>query len=337
MKSAVLLFTAQLPGMTPSEVLNAAVDYATTAERCGYDEAWVTEHHFIPNGVCPSAVTMAGFLLGRTTRLRVGTAVSPVPLHHPVHLAEQAALLDHLSHGRFSLGIGRGGPLVDLEVFGSSLARYERGLPESVDLILRTWTQELVEANGEFFQFRGVPVNPRPLTQPHPPLYVACNSEHSLEIAAQRGLPMLLFFHLDDAAKASQLARYGAIAERHGHDPMKIDHAWATIGCVGDSREQARREVRRTLVPWFKAIGQAQVYLQPGRVYSEPNLESMFEHHPIGTPDECVETLKTTMERTGLRHVLVMLEAPADRRRGLENIERFSAEVLARVRAPAID
>ena len=62
--------------------------------------------HFIPYGVCPSAVTMSGFLLGRTTRLRVGTAVSLLPLHHPVHLAEQAALLDHLSGRRFCRGVG---------------------------------------------------------------------------------------------------------------------------------------------------------------------------------------------------------------------------------------
>jgi alkanesulfonate monooxygenase SsuD/methylene tetrahydromethanopterin reductase-like flavin-dependent oxidoreductase (luciferase family) len=85
MKAGIFLFPAQFDGMTHGEVLNAALDYATTAERCGYDKAWVTEHHFIPYGICPSAVTMSGFMLGRTSRLRAGTAVSLLPLHHPVH------------------------------------------------------------------------------------------------------------------------------------------------------------------------------------------------------------------------------------------------------------
>jgi alkanesulfonate monooxygenase SsuD/methylene tetrahydromethanopterin reductase-like flavin-dependent oxidoreductase (luciferase family) len=152
MKSGIFLFTAQFAGMAQGEVLTAALDYVTTAERCEYDGAWITEHHFIPYGICPSATTMASFLLGRTSRLRVGTAVSLLPLHHPVHLAEQASLLDHLSNGRFQLGVGQGGPVVDLEVFGSSLARHERGLPESIDLMLQTWTQESVAANSEFFQ-----------------------------------------------------------------------------------------------------------------------------------------------------------------------------------------
>jgi alkanesulfonate monooxygenase SsuD/methylene tetrahydromethanopterin reductase-like flavin-dependent oxidoreductase (luciferase family) len=333
MQVGIFLFTAQFEGMTHGEVLTAALDYATTAERCGYREAWITEHHFIPYGICPSAATMASFLLGRTTRLRIGTAVSLLPLHHPVPLAEQTALLDHLSGGRFCLGVGRGGPVVDLEVFGSSLVRYERGLPESVDLILQTWTQASVAANSEFFQFRSVPANPRPLTQPHPPLYVACHSGNRVEVAARRGLPMLLFFHFDNDAKASLLERYGEIAERHGHDPAKIDHAWAMMGYIADNQEQARQELRRTLLPWYEASGKAYIYLQPqqGHPDLELPLESMFVHHPIGTPEDCLEKLTVTMERTGLRHVLVMLEAPAERQQTLENIERFATEVLAKL------
>jgi alkanesulfonate monooxygenase SsuD/methylene tetrahydromethanopterin reductase-like flavin-dependent oxidoreductase (luciferase family) len=333
MKSGIFLFTAQFAGMAQGEVLTAALDYATTAKRCEYDGAWITEHHFIPYGICPSVTTMASFLPGRTSRLRVGTAVSLLSLHHPVHLAEQASLLDHLSNGRFQLGVGRGGPVVDLEVFGSSLARHERGLPESIDLMLQTWTQESVTANSEVFQFRSVPVNPRPLTLPHPPLYVACHSENSVEVAARRGLPMLLFFHCDNDAKATLLSRYAEIAAQHGHDPTNVDHAWAVMGYVASSEEQARRELRRTLLPWYEASGKAYIYLQPqqGHQDIEPLLNSMFAHHPIGTPTECVDKLATTMERTGLRHCLVMLEAPAERQRSLENIERFATEVLAKL------
>jgi alkanesulfonate monooxygenase SsuD/methylene tetrahydromethanopterin reductase-like flavin-dependent oxidoreductase (luciferase family) len=336
MRCGVFLFTAQFSGMAHGEVLSSALEYAIAAERCGYDDAWITEHHFIPYGLCPSAATMAGFILGRTNRLRVGTAVSLLPLHHPVQLAEQAALLDHLSGGRFNLGVGRGGPVVDLEVFGSSLEHYEHGLAESVDLLLRTWTAEQVAADGVFFKFRDVSANPRPLTQPHPPLYIACHSGKTLEVAARRGLPMLLFLHLDDDAKISLLARYNEIAVQYGHDPTRVDHVWAVVGYVADSQEDAQRVLRTTLPPWLTASAQAYVYLRPEdrprENYVEAFLSMILPHHPIGTPEYCVERLATTMERTGLRHVMVVLEAPAERQRSLENIERFSSEVLSKLR-----
>lgn len=340
MQCDVFLFTAQFAAMTHSEVISAAVEYALTAERCGYDGAWITEHHFIPYGLCPSAATMAGFILGRTSRLKVGTAVSLLPLHHPVQLAEQAALLDHLSNGRFQLGVGRGGPVIDLEVFGSSLARYECGLPESVDLILQTWTQESVAADGEFFKFRRVTPNLRPLTQPHPPLSVACHSGNTIEVAAQRGLPMLLFLHLDDDAKLALLTRYNEIAEQHGHDPSRIEHIWAVVGYVADSQAEAQQVVSTTLPPWLKESAQAYQFLRPEdsqREDVEAFLQMILHHHPIGTPEFCVERLATTMERTGLQQVMVVLETPADRQRTVENIERFSGQVLAKLRSPSTE
>jgi alkanesulfonate monooxygenase SsuD/methylene tetrahydromethanopterin reductase-like flavin-dependent oxidoreductase (luciferase family) len=83
-------------------------------------------------GICPSAITLAGYLLGATRRITVGTAVSVLSTQHPVALAEQAALLDQLSGGRFHLGIGRGGPWIDLEVFGTGMDRYQHGFAESL-------------------------------------------------------------------------------------------------------------------------------------------------------------------------------------------------------------
>jgi alkanesulfonate monooxygenase SsuD/methylene tetrahydromethanopterin reductase-like flavin-dependent oxidoreductase (luciferase family) len=81
-------------------------------------------------GICPSAVTLAAYVLGRTRRVGVGTAVRVLSTWHPVALAEQAALLDQVSAGRFRLGAGRGGPWMELEVFGTGLDRYETGFAE---------------------------------------------------------------------------------------------------------------------------------------------------------------------------------------------------------------
>lgn len=153
---------------------------AEVAEEAGLDAVWLAEHHFVPYGTCPSAVTLAALLLGRTSRIRVGTAVSVLPTVHPVALGEQAALLHVTSGGRFTLGVGRGGPWVDLEVFGAGLEAYEKGFPESLDLLVRWLREPSVEGRGERFRFREVPVVPRPSESlsgsPGPEVVVACTS-----------------------------------------------------------------------------------------------------------------------------------------------------------------
>ncbi|MCW6005833.1 LLM class flavin-dependent oxidoreductase, partial [Micromonospora sp. CPCC 205371] len=141
----------------------ATVEYAVAAETAGFGGVWLAEHHFIEYGRCPSATALAGVVLGRTHRLEVGTAACVLSNRHPVALGEEAALLDTVSGGRFRLGVGRGGPWVDLEVFGTGLDRFERGFPESLDVLLE-WLSgtRSVSADGEFFAFRDVAVVPRP-------------------------------------------------------------------------------------------------------------------------------------------------------------------------------
>ncbi|MFF3553320.1 LLM class flavin-dependent oxidoreductase [Streptomyces tsukubensis] len=162
MRVGTFVLAAQFPGQGRGEALHRAVRTAEVAEESGLDGVWLAEHHFVPYGVCPSAVTLAAVLLGRTRRIRVGTAVSVLPNVHPVALGEQAALLHITSGGRFSLGVGRGGPWIDLEVFGSGLAAYESGFPESLDLLLRWLREPSVGTAGERYRFREVAVVPRP-------------------------------------------------------------------------------------------------------------------------------------------------------------------------------
>ena len=147
-------------------MLTATTDAAIAAEQAGFDDAWFAEHHFMSYGVCPSAMTLAAFVLGQTSRIAVGTAVSVLPVWHPVALAEQTALLDQVSAGQFRLGVGRGGPWVDLEVFGTGLRRYESGFAESLDLLLTALSQDTISAAGPLFTFPEISMVPRPRTRP---------------------------------------------------------------------------------------------------------------------------------------------------------------------------
>jgi alkanesulfonate monooxygenase SsuD/methylene tetrahydromethanopterin reductase-like flavin-dependent oxidoreductase (luciferase family) len=238
----VFLPAGQFPGQSHGDALARTVEAAVAAERAGFDDVWVAEHHFMSYGVCPSAVTLAGYLLGATTTIEVGTAVSVLSNQHPVALAEQAALLSLVSGGRFRLGVGRGGPWMDLEVFGTGIERFEEGFPESLDLLLAWLSGDRVSWPGERFRFREVPVVPRPAVPP--PVVVACTSPATEALAASRRLPMLLGMHIGDDAKAEAVARYTDAAGPAAHIATGVAH-------VADSRAEAVRTVRRELPRWL--------------------------------------------------------------------------------------
>jgi alkanesulfonate monooxygenase SsuD/methylene tetrahydromethanopterin reductase-like flavin-dependent oxidoreductase (luciferase family) len=297
----------------------------------GFHDAWVAEHHFMPYGVCPSAITFAAHAAGRTRRLTVGTAVSVLSTTHPVALAEQVALVDQLSGGRLHLCVGRGGPWVDLEVFGTGLDRYERGFAEGLDLLLRGLTEARVGAAGEHFAFREVPVVPRPRTRPHPPVTVACTSPATAEVAAVRGLPMLLGLHIGEHDKAEMVAHYAKAARAAGRDPGAVSHVAAVLAQVADDRHQARRELRASMPGWLAEGLAAHVplggYPQPDRdpvAYTD----RLCRIHPVGSPRDCIDRIHAHTERTGIRHLIMLVEGTGDPARTLDNVHRLGTEVL---------
>ncbi|WP_051798886.1 LLM class flavin-dependent oxidoreductase [Catenuloplanes japonicus] len=195
---------------------------ARAAEDAGLDDVWLAEHHFTAYGTLPSATVAAGHALGATRHIEIGTAACVLPSRHPVALGEEAALLHALSGGRFRLGVARGGPWVDLEVFGTGLPYREQGFSEALDL-LRAWLSGAARlgAHGDFHRFREVTVSlPAKM-----PIWVAATSRPTVELAARRGLPLLLGMDADIAQKKEMLAVWAATAAAHGHDPAAADHA----------------------------------------------------------------------------------------------------------------
>lgn len=327
MRFGIFLLAARYPGQDDAAALARTVEAALAAERAGFDDVWLAEHHFMSYGVVPCAATLAGQLLGLTRRIHVGTAVSVLSNRHPVALAEQAALLTLVSGGRFRLGVGRGGPWRDLEVFGTGLARYEDGFAESLDLLL-AWLggPERLGWTGEHFRFREVPVVPRPETPP--PVAVACTSPETEKLAAARGLPMLLGMHVGDEEKAAAVARHGGGAD--------VPHVSTHLAQVADTREEAvstlLREMPRWLGPGLDGYVPVDDRPRPRRDPVEYT-RRLCELHPVGSPEDCVESMVATVRRTGIRHLSLLVEAAGSDRATLENVARLGEEVVPRVRA----
>ncbi|MBE1531078.1 LLM class flavin-dependent oxidoreductase [Actinomadura algeriensis] len=324
MRFGIFLLAARFPGQDDAAALSRTVEAAVAAERAGFDDVWLAEHHFMTYGVIPSATVMAGHLLGVTRRVHVGTAVSVLSSQHPVALAEQAAMLSLVSDGRFRLGVGRGGPWRDLEVFGTGLPRYEHGFAESLDLLLEWLRSDRVSWKGEHFGFREVPVVPRALAPP--PIAVACTSRETERLASSRGLPMLLGMHVGDEEKA-------AAVERHG--VPDVPHISTHLAQVADSRDEAVATLLAGMPPWLGPglDGYVPVDDRP-RPPRDPveYTRRMCGLHPVGSPDDCASALAATAERTGIDHFVLLVEAAGSRRATLDNIARLGAEVLPRLR-----
>ncbi|MFJ9524752.1 LLM class flavin-dependent oxidoreductase [Streptomyces cyaneofuscatus] len=340
MRIGTFVLAAQFPGQGPGEALHRAVRSAEAAEESGLDSVWLAEHHFVPYGVCPSATTLAALLLGRTRRIRVGTAVSVLPNHHPVALGEQAALLHLTSGGRFSLGVGRGGPWVDLEVFGGGLDAYENGFPQALELLLDWLREPRVSGRGERFGFREVAVVPRADellddgSTPGPEVIVACTSPKTVRLAAARALPMLLGMHCGDEEKAEMVALWRTAARDAGHPPEVVEgaaHVSAGVAQIADGPGDATETLVKTMPGWLRQGLDAHVTVDDRhRVMRDPvaYTELLCGLHPVGPPKLAADRLAATAERTGITRFALLVEGSGDLAATEENVRRLGADVL---------
>src|SRR2546429_5266408 len=159
------------------QVYARALQRIEIMDRTGYDAVWLAEHHFSSFSVCPSVHMMGMLAAARTTRLRIGTGVSLAPFYHPLRLAEEVALLDVLSGGRVNWGAGRGFARVEFENFGVPPEESSSRFRETVEIVLRAWSEGRLSFAGQHYRFDGVGVWRKRMRLPHPPVWMAATSE----------------------------------------------------------------------------------------------------------------------------------------------------------------
>ncbi len=157
-------------------------------DRAGFYAYHVAEHHFTPLGMAPSPSVFLAAIGQRTNRLRFGTFVYALPVHHPLRVLEEICMLDHLSGGRLEIGFGRGSVPFEISYYGQNAAERQQIYAERLDLILKAFTVETLSWKGRYDQFDNVPMEFKPLQKPHPPLWYGAHSPDSAERAARKGL-----------------------------------------------------------------------------------------------------------------------------------------------------
>jgi alkanesulfonate monooxygenase SsuD/methylene tetrahydromethanopterin reductase-like flavin-dependent oxidoreductase (luciferase family) len=193
-----MIFEAQMAFPTRDherEVINGCVEQAVLAEEMGFDRVWAVEHHSLLRYAHMSAPEIfLAFLAARTSTIRLGHGVVCLPFNynHPIRVAERAAMLDVLSGGRLDLGAGRGATLQEMSAFGVDPHNTYAELEESLRMIGHMWDEEVFEWQGDLLEVTPHPIVPRPVQEPHPPLYLACTKRETVRLAAQWGIGALV-------------------------------------------------------------------------------------------------------------------------------------------------
>src|SRR5437879_3386757 len=173
------------------EIYTRGLEIAQAAEALGFGNVWLAEHPSSTYGYLCRPTQLATYIAAKTKRIRVGTAVIVVPLHHPLVIAEEIATLDLLAGGRVDVGLGRGYQPYEFERFGLELESGRARWEESIDILLKALSGTPFSYDGKFFKIPETMVFPQPLQQPRPPIWITAQSPESVEAAVRRGFNLL--------------------------------------------------------------------------------------------------------------------------------------------------
>ena len=210
-----MIFEAQMVDASranEARVMHESVEQAVFAEKMGFDRIWAVEHHCLKWYAHMSASeTFLAFVAGKTETIRIGHGVVCLPfrMNHPVKVAERVAMLDILSRGRVDFGIGKGGTAQEAGAFQTDLESISAEVEASARMIPRMWREEIFEHHSELIDIPPRPIHPKPTQEPHPPMFMACTREESLNQAGEWGLGALVlgFGGPEDIEKKNRVYR----------------------------------------------------------------------------------------------------------------------------------
>ncbi len=338
------------PAKPLARCLDEDLELAVACERLGFDEFWVGEHHTsaLENIVMPEIFIAKA--LAMTGTMRFGPAPVCLQYHHPVHVANRLAFLDHLSHGRLNVCFGPGAIPTDMEVYGVDPKDTSGRVGEAADMILRIWTSDPpYDIPGTFWNVNlsrhldpemGLGALHKPLQRPHPPIAVPGISRRSagIEKAAARGFSLFSHHMISTETLVEQWATYRQAASAAGRQPKLADWRVARNVFVAETTAEARKIARGN------SLGRCIQYIldltrrgpgvemwkrNPDQPDDRCNLDYFLDEVLIvGDPPEVTRQLRELRGRIGAFGTLVLVAHDwDDRSRWLRSLELFAREV----------
>ncbi len=240
-------------GGMDSAAFDQALAEVETAERVGLDAVWLAELHGAPErSVLSSPMVVASAIAARTSKIKIGIAVQVLPLSHPLRLAEEAATIDQISHGRLIYGIGRSGVVRTYEDYGISYGESRERFAETLKVLGQAWTEPSFSHHGKYYNFDNVSITPKPYQKPYPELRMAAASAETFPQIGELGFPIFVavrqgpFSQLAESIKAYREAYAAAGHPGRGKVFLRVP------AYVAETREKARAEARESLMGFFQ-------------------------------------------------------------------------------------
>jgi alkanesulfonate monooxygenase SsuD/methylene tetrahydromethanopterin reductase-like flavin-dependent oxidoreductase (luciferase family) len=322
-------FRQSLPFSIPyRQFYEEALEEIVFAEQLGYSHCWTSEHHFVDDGYLPSHMAVLGAIAGRTKHIQLGTNVLLLPLHHPLRVAEDAAVLDLASGGRFTLGVGAGYVQFEFETLGVERAQRPSLMEEGVKVIRRAWDEGRIGFSGKRWQFSDLPFSPRP--ERRIPIYFGANAPSALTRAVRLGDGFVSGNPTNLGMVRKQYAALAEAMKTGGKTPESFPYVLSTSLYLGDTPEQAWQDVAPGIAY------QLSRYIDWGTDRESPRPKPLkaADLQPenfswIGTPQQVAENLVELYRDVPYQQVCFWARLPglstAQVRR---NLERFQTEVV---------
>lgn len=324
------------------EIYAKWLEQIDAAEALGFDSLWVTEHHFRHfGGQMPSPTIILAAAAQRTKKLRLGAAVSLLPMHNPLRIAEEFAMVDQLSQGRVCFGAGRGMHPDEYQVFGQEYATAQTRLPEAIDIVMRAWSGDEFEWQSEHYTFPRLKVYPQPYQRPHPPIYVTANRDpESFAMIGKRGHHLMtLPWIATNEEQAPRIEWYKTALREAGHAVAGREIFTMYPIYVGDSDDRAKAEAEESWHRWrgFALAATGALPGTPAHATRSPHLsyDSMARDNRgvFGGPESCALILKRIIEVVGTDHIgLTFHFGGLSQDKALKSMERFAKSVMPRLR-----
>ena len=346
------LFTEiQCPqGSSPAARLEEFMDQAELADRLGFYTYWIAEIHCQPKFSLLSAPYVAlGAVAQRTKRLRLGVAVNTLPVHHPVELAEQAAMLDLLSGGRMEFACGGGHPHSRAyECFGADHKSTHEIMAEAMEVIRKGWSEEKLVHDGKFFQIPEVIVNPKPIQNPLPPFWMATSSLDGVAVGARLGVNLFLPIHTRTPDQVLEFAdAYWDGLKKNGHEPRTKELGLLMPMHLAKTTVEAKARSEEGVMSYFKTILDMRVdYTDwltrrgielPARLRTAAGAVVDFDtvcekHAVIGDSNFAIEKIKNLTKRTGATQLLAWFNIGIVPHAAVkESMQQFATEIMPKL------
>lgn len=338
------------PGSSPAARLEEFMEQAELADRLGFHAYWIAEIHCQPKFSLLSApYVVLGAVAQRTQRLRLGVAVNTLPVHHPVQLAEEAAMLDLLSNGRMEFAAGGGHPHSRAyECFGADHKSTHDVMAESLEVIRKAWSDPTLSYSGKFFQIPEVIVNPKPVQKPLPPFYMATSSLDGVEVGARLGINMFLPIHTRAPEQVVEYAQaYWDGLKKNGHEPKSRELGLLIPMHLAATTAKAKSRAEAGVMSYFKTILELRLdYTDwltrrgvelPSRLRTAAGTMVGFDtvcekHAVIGDANLAVEKLKKLTQKTGATNLLTWFNiGTVPHPLVKESMERFIKDVMPKL------